>query len=107
MTNVTDGSGYTDDEFAQHVKGGQPVTAQLTTDGRILARITDGIYRLPGSALRELVSNSYDADATRVTISTDMPRFDRIVVEDNGNGMSVEALTNMLRHIGGSAKAFR
>ena len=76
----------------------------LTTDQRVIARVTDGIYREPASALRELISNAYDADATLVTIRTDAPRFDRIVVEDNGQGMSPKALTRMIHHIGGSAK---
>lgn len=76
----------------------------LQTDERVIARVTDGIYRQPGSALRELISNAYDADATRVIIKTDPPRFQRISVEDNGLGMGPEALANLLLHIGGSAK---
>jgi hypothetical protein len=66
--------------------------------------VTDGIYRQPGSALRELISNAYDADATRVTIQTDRPRFDRMVIEDDGRGMSLDALAYLLYNIGGSAK---
>jgi hypothetical protein len=76
----------------------------LQTDRRIIARVTDGIYRQPSSALRELISNAYDADATQVVIKTDAPSFSRISIEDNGLGMSPEALSNMLMHIGGSAK---
>ena len=53
----------------------EPVQADLKTDQRVLARITDGIYRQPASALRELISNAYDADATEVVILTDAPRF--------------------------------
>jgi hypothetical protein len=82
----------------------EAVRTTLQTDGRVLARITEGIYRQPASALRELISNAYDADATRVAISTDRPRFARIVVEDDGHGMSPDALAHVLRHIGGSAK---
>jgi hypothetical protein len=80
------------------------VELTLSTDERVIARVTDGIYRHPGSAIRELISNAYDADATRVVIKTDAPRFDRIAIEDNGHGMTPEALTYLLRHIGGSAK---
>ncbi|MFI5161631.1 MAG: ATP-binding protein [Sphingobacteriales bacterium] len=81
-----------------------PVGAKLETDERVIARITDGIYRQPGSALRELISNAYDADATKVIIKTDAPRFSRISIEDNGHGMSPETLAYMLKHIGGSSK---
>ena len=80
------------------------VQTRLKTDERVIARVTDGIYRQPGSALRELISNAYDADATRVVIKTDAPRFERISVEDDGHGMEPEALAYLLQHIGGSAK---
>ncbi len=80
------------------------VSTTLQTDERVIARVTDGIYRQPGSALRELISNSYDADATRVVIKTDAPRFERISVEDDGHGMGPEVLAYLLLHIGGSAK---
>ena len=82
----------------------EPVSARLTTDERVLARVTDGIYRQPGSAIRELVSNAYDADATRVIIKTDRPRFETLTIEDDGNGMTPDALAYLLHHIGGSAK---
>lgn len=80
------------------------VHTTLKTDERVIARVTDGIYRQPGSAIRELISNAYDADATRVVIKTDAPRFERISVEDDGHGMQPEALAHLLLHIGGSAK---
>ena len=76
----------------------------LSVDDRVLARVTDGIYRQPSSALRELISNAYDADATSVIVRTDAPRFDRIVIQDNGRGMSPEVLAYLIKHIGGSSK---
>lgn len=80
------------------------VKTTLKTHERVIARVTDGIYRQPASALRELISNAYDADAERVVIKTDAPRFERITVEDDGHGMSPEALAYLLQNIGGSAK---
>jgi hypothetical protein len=80
------------------------VETTLKTDEQVIARVTDGIYRQPASALRELISNAYDADATRVVIQTDPPRFERIVIEDNGRGMTPDVLGHLLLHIGGSAK---
>lgn len=82
----------------------EPAKTILKTDKRVLSRVTDGIYRRPGSAIRELLSNAYDADATKVTIKTDRPRFDRITIEDNGIGMSRGAIVNLIHNIGGSAK---
>jgi hypothetical protein len=80
------------------------VDTKLTTDERVLARITDGIYRQPASALRELISNAYDADAAEVIIQTDAPRFEQISVRDNGSGLTPEVLEHLIQHIGGSAK---
>lgn len=98
----------TDDELVARIKLSQDsehyVSTTLRTDERVIARVTDGIYRQPASAIRELISNAYDADATRVVVKTDAPRFSRISVEDNGHGMSPEMLAHLLRHIGGSAK---
>jgi hypothetical protein len=91
----------------QEEVGSSGVTATLQTDQRVMARITDGIYRHPSSALRELVSNAYDADASQVVIRLDRPRFATISVEDDGAGMSIEALVRMLYHIGGSSKRTR
>lgn len=81
-----------------------PVDGKLETDELVLARITEGIYRQPASALRELVSNAYDADATEVVILTDAPRFGQITVRDNGRGLTPDVVTQLVKHIGGSAK---
>jgi hypothetical protein len=83
---------------------GEATLATLQTDQRVLARVTDGIYRQPASALRELISNAYDADATEVVIETDTPRFRQIRISDNGHGMDDVALGRLIHHIGGSSK---
>lgn len=83
---------------------GEPVHAELATNQRIIARVTDGIYREPWAAFRELIANAYDADATSVVIETKAPLFDQVVVRDNGNGMSPEVVAHLVRSIGGSSK---
>ncbi len=83
---------------------GATVPAELRTSERVLARITDGIYRHPSSALRELVANAHDADADNVWIEMDAPRFSNIRVRDDGRGMSAEVLAHLIENIGGSAK---
>lgn len=95
------------EKLRQFKQNDNPLETVLQADERVIARVTDGIYRQPGSALRELVSNAYDADATLVRIQTDRPRFDRIVIDDDGTGMSPETVVHMLHHIGGSAKRSR
>lgn len=81
-----------------------PVRTSLDTNRRIIRRVTDGIYREPWAAFRELISNAYDADARTVRITTDWPRFKEIHISDDGNGMSIEALAYLIKNIGGSAK---
>ena len=83
---------------------GKIVRTRLKSSERVISRVTDGIYRAPASALREVISNAWDADATEVTIHTDAPRFGRLFVRDNGIGMSHESLSWLLHSIGGSAK---
>jgi hypothetical protein len=91
-------------EIRRGRESGEVVRTTLRVDDRVLARVTDGIYRRPSSAFRELISNAYDADATEVILQTDAPRFERIVVRDNGLGMSPEVLAELVTHIGGSSK---
>ncbi|MBS7790274.1 ATP-binding protein [Roseococcus sp. SDR] len=83
---------------------GKPVSTRLSVNTRVIARVTDGIYRLPGSALRELIANAWDADAQNVSIETDAPRFSRITIRDDGLGMSHNTLSHVINSIGGSAK---
>ena len=83
---------------------GEVTETTLNADDRVIARVTDGIYRQPASALRELISNAYDADATYIRIKTDAPRFETITVSDDGNGFTRAALVNLIKHIGGSLK---
>lgn len=84
--------------------GSTPVRMPLRTSERVIRRVTDGIYREPWAAIRELISNSFDADATEVVISTDAPRFKRLTIRDNGNGFTADALAAMCQSIGGSPK---
>jgi hypothetical protein len=83
---------------------GSPIATRLKASDRVIARVTDGIYREPYAALREVISNAWDADANEVTILTDAPRFSRIYIRDDGMGMTHETLSRLLHHIGGSAK---
>src|SRR5882757_5226422 len=88
-------------KLAQRIRNtqrtGKPINEKLRTAQKVLARITEGIYRQPSSALRELISNAYDADATEVVILTDAPRFGQITVRDNGRGLTPEVLTHLVK----------
>ena len=78
---------------------------EITVSSKILGHVSAGVYRSPSGAIKELVSNAFDADATRVAITTNWPSFDIITCRDNGDGMTqhkFEAI--MTREIGDSAK---
>jgi len=86
------------------ITGGEAAHGRLETNDRIIARVTDGIYREPWSAFRELVSNAYDADATNVSIDCDYPFFNEIKISDDGIGMDSQTVADLLTNIGGSSK---
>jgi hypothetical protein len=82
----------------------KPKKQDIVAAQKIIADISSGVYRSPAAALKELVSNAYDADAEKVTITTDAPHFRTLVIEDNGSGMSIEKFLDVVTHIGGSRK---
>lgn len=48
--------------------------------------MSSGLYESPAACLKELVNNSFDADARHVDIFV-KPDADRIIVQDDGEGM--------------------
>jgi hypothetical protein len=70
----------------------------------VIADISAGIYRSPAGALKELISNAFDADASTVHISTNGPDFDTFTCTDDGSGLTAERFKEIMRLIGGSTK---
>lgn len=99
-----DGLAALEAEIRQGADQQQLVETTLATSERIIARVTDGIYREPWAAFRELIVNAYDADASYVMIETGQPDFHRMTVRDDGLGMSPRTLAYVLQNIGGSSK---
>ena len=85
-------------------------TISLQVAAQIIKHISAGLYRSPGSSIKELLSNSFDADASNVdvTFHFSYPKgelyLDRITVRDDGSGMSIEDLYYVFTHVGGSEK---
>jgi hypothetical protein len=59
---------------------------QVLVGSRIVDSLSSGLYHNPASCLKELVNNSYDADAKNVHILV-KPDADVMIVEDDGTGM--------------------
>lgn len=79
-------------------------SVEIKVSARILRHISRGIYRTPAAALKELVSNAYDARATEVSINTGFPTFEKIIVTDNGDGISQLEFKKLVQQIGLSEK---
>jgi len=72
---------------------------------KALAHLSRGLYRSPASALRELVSNAWDATASVVRINTNYPNFLQLSIQDNGCGFTKEEFKVLMEGgIGNSRK---
>lgn len=65
----------------------------------VVSHLSLGLYRNFARAAKELISNSYDANATEVKIKLDLDNA-RIVVKDNGYGMDLQKLRDEFLTIG-------
>jgi len=85
-------------------------TISLQVAAQIIKHISAGLYRSPGSSIKELLSNSFDADASNVVVTFHFSyplgelHLDKITIRDDGVGMSVKDLYYVFTHIGGSEK---
>jgi hypothetical protein len=72
----------------------EPFSGEILVTSRIVDFLSSGLYRTPAACLKELINNSFDADARTVNVFI-KPDADRIVIEDDGEGMSKE---DFVRH---------
>lgn len=77
-------------------------TFSFKANSHILSLLGDELIGSDNLAIFELVKNAYDADATRVQISFENvnEKNARIIVEDNGTGMSLSVIENAWLEIG-------
>ena len=74
----------------------------FTVDAKLLQELGERLVGRPHIALAELIKNSYDADATLVELEFSA---ERIVVTDNGHGMSTSDFEKRWMRIGTTHKA--
>ena len=72
---------------------------KFTVDSALLGELGERLVGKPHIALTELVKNSYDADASEVTIEF-APDEDRIEVRDDGHGMNFDEFRDFWMRIG-------
>ena len=73
-------------------------TLPFKVSGEVVSHLHLGLYRNFARAIKELISNSYDADATEVKIKLDL-ESELIIVRDNGRGMDLEEIGNKFLNI--------
>ena len=78
-------------------------TLPFTIDAELLRELGERLVGKPHIALAELVKNSYDADATQVTINF-APNKDRIEISDDGHGMTFDEFKKFWMRIGTTHK---
>ncbi len=67
----------------------QKGTLEIKVDKAVVKHLSIGLYRNYALAIKELISNAYDAGATEVKIKLDLKKK-RIIIRDNGRGMDYD-----------------
>jgi len=80
----------------QEIKKG---TLPIRVSKEVVGHLSLGLYRNFARAVKELISNAYDAGATEVKIKLDLPNG-RIIVRDNGRGMDIKEVKEKFLTIG-------
>lgn len=70
----------------------------ITVSTEVVSHLSFGLYRNFARAVKELISNSYDAGATEVKIKLDLDNK-LIIIRDNGNGMSLDEIKDKFLQI--------
>src|SRR5665213_542326 len=72
---------------------------QISVDKRIVKILSEQTYENFPNAIKEIVTNSYDADATAVNIQLSL-KNENITIEDNGKGMNEDEFNLYIRIAG-------
>jgi hypothetical protein len=83
------------------------IITSFKSRARLLPQLGDMLIKSEDVAFLELLKNSYDADATKVTVLMDqLDSKDNsiIIIEDNGHGMDSETITDVWLELGSDFK---
>jgi signal transduction histidine kinase len=82
--------------------------ASFRPQARLILLLGEQLIREPGLAVFELAKNAYDADASECTVSFQNPtdiNAAKIIVSDNGSGMTAQTLKDVWMRIGTDFRA--
>lgn len=71
----------------------------IEVNKEVVRHLSIGLYRNYALAIKELISNAYDAGATEVKIKLDL-KNKKIIIRDNGKGMDYNEFKDQYLHIG-------
>ncbi|KIC03776.1 hypothetical protein OA88_01350 [Flavobacterium sp. JRM] len=94
-------------EKKEILKEDKEIIANFKSRARLLPQLGDMLIKSEDVAFLELLKNSYDADATYVTVLMDqLDSKDNsiIIIEDNGHGMDSETITDVWLELGSDYK---
>lgn len=75
----------------------------ISVDKRIVRILSESTYENFPRALKELITNSYDADARTVKVTIDV-KNETLIVEDDGKGMNEHDFSFYIRIAGKKEK---
>lgn len=81
----------------------QEFSGEILVASRIVDYLSSGLYESPAACLKELINNSYDADACSVKVFV-QPDADRIIISDDGHGMNRRDFEHNFKRISESFK---
>lgn len=89
--------------MAKNAAGGTEFDGEIKVAARVIDILSSGLYQNAASCMKELINNSYDADAARVLVSV-KPDADVVVIEDDGVGMTQDQFQEHFDHVAESHK---
>jgi hypothetical protein len=82
---------------------GKGFSGKVKVASSIVDYLSSGLYESPAACMKELVNNSFDADATRVDVHV-KPDADRIIVSDDGTGLNRKEFEDHFERVSESHK---
>ncbi len=74
-------------------------TLPIQVSKEVVGHLSRGLYRNFARAVKEIISNSYDAESTEVRIKLDLEN-EKIIIRDNGCGMEIQEIETKFLTIG-------
>ena len=106
MNEEAGGKGLAEEPGIEAPNDAKTFDGEIRVASKIVDYLSSGLYESPAACLKELVNNSYDADARRVEVFI-KPVANEIIVADDGIGLSKEEFVSHFERVSESHKRDR